>query len=412
MPSTKPILLITASGGLEKPEVSPGALRKHWCDAPFPGVLPVAVEHLDRDVDLGGFSAVLIGPGTHSKSTTGAIRRLIHVASELTLPVLMLESEHGMGGPSLDHIAVLSERTPPEQIACFLAGLIHRNRRVIDLTREQELTQRLVGNVSKEIDLIDEELQTASIVQREFMPRSMPAVGRVSVSALWRPSSYVSGDFYQAVRLDDRRIGLLLTDAAGHGVGSALMTIVMARAFTPLEGDAVVDPATVIRRINHALVQIKCGRMQFATGVYVIVDCLDGSLQYAGAGHPAPLLLDEQRLEPLDMTHAGPAMGIFEEAEYEVLDASLAPGQNLLMYSDGFEQAFPLPTSPLSDLETPSNAYMNVFKSLSDLGSTEEMVERLELVIESRRGSLRPIDDVTLVCARRAASSRERSAAA
>ncbi|MAJ46984.1 MAG: hypothetical protein CBC35_06860 [Planctomycetes bacterium TMED75] len=412
MPSTKPILLISAPDVFEQSEVTPAALRKHWCVGRFPGALSIRVDEVGMDFDLSGFSTVLIDSGTHSRSTNRAIKRLIHVATELNVPVLILGSEQEVAGSSLDSLAILADGTAPEHLAPYLAGLIHRNQRVIELTREQELTQRLVGNVSKEIDLIDEELQSASIVQREFMPRSMPSVGKVSVSALWRPSSYVSGDFYQAVRLDDRRIGLLLADAAGHGVGSALMTIVMARAFMPLEGDAVIDPATVISRINHALVQIKCGRMQFATGVYVIVDCVDGSLQYAGAGHPPPFLLDEQRLEPLDMNDAGPAMGIFEEAEYEVLEASLDPGQNLLMYSDGFEQAFPLPTSSLNDLETPTNAYMNVFKSLSHLGSTEEMVERLEQAIESRRGSLRPIDDVTLVCARRAAGSRARSTAA
>ena len=118
-------------------------------------------------------------------------------------------------------------------------------------------------------------------------------------------------------------------------------------------------------------------------------------------GHPAPLLLDEDTMEPLDMEDAGPALGIFEEAEYDSMEARLNEEQSLLLYSDGFEHAFPLPNSEVTDLQSPSNAYMNVFKSLSGLHTTEEMVARLEQAIDGRRGSLQPYDDLTLLCARR-----------
>ena len=80
----------------------------------------------------------------------------------------------------------------------------------------------------------------------------------------------------------------------------------------------------------------------------------------------------------------------------------LRPGETLLLHSDGFEQAFPLPDAGPNELTMPSNAYLNVFKSLGDLDDPQEMVVRLATAIDSRRGSLHPCDDLTLLCVHRA----------
>ncbi len=94
-------------------------------------------------------------------------------------------------------------------------------------------------------------------------------------------------------------------------------------------------------------------------------------------------------------------MGIFEDTEFETMQATLESGQSLLMYSDGFEQAFPTPEAPDDALHLPNNAYLRVFKSLAGLSGPEEMIERLHAAIDGRRGSLRQKDDLTLLCIHR-----------
>ena len=403
MPATPPILCIADHESVSDADQLGRRLQAHWCGAPFPGMRVIAPDHIGSDLEVGRFCLVLIVVESKDDTHSPVIRRTIQTTAEREIPIVLVGNH--LDDMHLEHpeqLIVISKSTAEEALAPYLAGIIQRNRRLDVITREHELTQRLVGNVHREIGLIDEELQSASIVQREFMPKTLPSIGTVSASALWRPSSYVSGDFYQAVQIDERRMGLLLADAAGHGVGSALMTIVMARAFKPVDERGACDPASVLQRINQALVQIQGGRMQFATGIYILLDCIDGSLSYACAGHPAPLLLDEDSMEPLKMEQAGPALGIFEDAEYEVMQGRVHEDQSILLYSDGFEHAFPLPNSDVTDLQSPSNAYMNVFKSLSGLKTTQEMVARLEQAIDGRRGSLQPYDDLTLLCARRA----------
>ena len=402
MPSTPPILCITDQKSAPDDGHLFQHLPEHWCGGSFPGVQVLPTDQIGTDLEVSRFCLVMILVDGNEGTNSQMIERMVQATAELEIPIVLLgQNLDGSNPDRPEHISLLSDSTPPEVLAPYLAGIIQRNRRVRTITQEHELTQRLMGNIHREIGQIDEELQSASIVQREFMPKTMPSIGSVSASVLWRPSSYVSGDFYQAVQIDEHRMGLLLADAAGHGVGSALMTIVMARAFKPLDEAGACDPGVVLQRINQALVQIQGGRMQFATGIYVVLDCFEGSLTYACAGHPAPLLLNEDTMEPLDMEDAGPALGIFEEAEYDSMEAHLNEEQSLLLYSDGFEHAFPLPNSEVTDLQSPSNAYMNVFKSLSGLHTTEQMVARLEQAIDGRRGSLQPYDDLTLLCARR-----------
>ena len=405
MPSTGSILIITDSDSVHDAHRLGRDLEAHWCGGPFPGAKVLHAGGIDSDPDVSRFSLVLIvgGRGTIPFPNTSGIDRTIHLSIQHEIPVVLIghegdASSHGLPG----QVLTFPDSRTPEALAPFLAGITRRNQRLETITQEHELTQRLVGNIHREIGQIDEELQSASIVQREFMPKSMPSLGTVSTSVLWRPSSYVSGDFYQAVQIDERRIGMLLVDAAGHGVGSALMTIVMARAFNPVDEEGGCSPGAVLQRINQALVQIQGGRMQFATGIYIVLDCFDGSISYACAGHPAPFLLDERSMEPLGTEGAGPALGIFEDADYEVMHGRLNEAQSILLYSDGFEHAFPLPNSDVTNLQSPNNAYMNVFKSLSDLGTTQQMVDRIEQVIDGRRGSLQPYDDLTLLCVRRA----------
>ena len=371
-------------------------LAGHWCTGRFPGL-----EVMTRGPrDLEGYEAVIVLEAEGPHPPPAMLGALAREAEERHLPVVVLGGGNGLPEP-MHALTRMPADTPPEVLAPLLCGMLERNRRVLELAGERELDHRLMGNVHKEIDLIDEELQSASIVQREFLTGAMPSLGTVSVSAMWRPSSYVSGDFYQAVQLDDRHLGVLLMDAAGHGVGSALMTIAMARAFVPVTDEGVADPGRVLDVLNRSLLQLPGGRHRFATGVYVIVDCEHGRLRYASAGHPPPLRLGRSGLDPLDTTDAGPALGIFDDHDYRVMEAGLEPGERLLVHSDGFEQAFAGPGATVTELQGQNANYLEVFRTLGEVERGEDLVDRLEALVDRGRGSLRPPDDLSLVCVTR-----------
>lgn len=338
---------------------------------------------------------------------TSATRKVMARAHRHDLPIVVL-SDHPARDVSagLSGLTVLPAGTSAEITSAVFTGVLSKATTIHHLRMQNEVNGRIIESVTEEIDLMDEELQSAMMVQKAMLPQEMPGVGNVSMAAFWRPSSYVSGDFYQAKMLDRTRMGVFLADAAGHGVASALMTMIMARSFEPCSDDGrILSTGEVMRKVNDALCKIERSRSRFATGIYVILDCDNGELTYSTAGHPAPMILGGKRIEALDLKDGGPGMGIFEDSTFETMHASLEDGQSLLMYSDGFEQAFPTPEVPEESLHLPNNAYLRVFKSLGGLDTPKKMIDRLEAAIDGRRGSLRQKDDLTLLCIHRAMRS-------
>lgn len=329
-----------------------------------------------------------------------ATRNLMKKAHRHHLPILVL-SDHRPADvcAGIRGLTVLPSDTTARTASAVLNGALSRTHMIHQLQMQNEINDRIIEKVTDEIDLMDEELQSAMLVQKALLPQELPCFKNLSMAAFWRPSSYVSGDFYQAQMLDETRMGVFLADAAGHGVASALMTMIMAKSFEPWSVDgAILSTGMVMRKINDALCKIERSRSRFATGIYVIIDCKTGELTYSTAGHPAPLVLNGESIRGLDLEDGGPGMGIFEDSEFETMHGTLEAGESLLMYSDGFEQAFPMPDVPEDALHLPNNAYLRVFKSLAGLGDPAAMIERLETAIDGRRGSLRQKDDLTLLC--------------
>ncbi|MBB47146.1 MAG: hypothetical protein CMJ33_01005 [Phycisphaerae bacterium] len=352
------------------------------------------------------WKGLIVFPSEHAHSEhvlAPSTRAVMERAHRNDIPIVVL-SDHAPREVSagIRGLTVLPSGTSARMTSAVLTGILSQADTIHHLRSQIEINGRIIENVTEEIDLMDEELQSAMMVQKAMLPQAMPEAGDVSMAAFWRPSSYVSGDFYQAQILDETRIGVLLADAAGHGVASALMTMIMARSFEPRADDGRILPTgEVMGKINAALCRVERSRSRFATGIYVIIDCENGEITYSTAGHPAPMILSEEGIEALDLEDGGPGMGIFEDTEFETMQATLESGQSLLMYSDGFEQAFPTPEAPDDALHLPNNAYLRVFKSLAGLSGPEEMIERLHAAIDGRRGSLRQKDDLTLLCIHR-----------
>src|SRR5437764_15779 len=80
------------------------------------------------------------------------------------------------------------------------------------LTTELTLLRRKGETLNFHMSRLDEELRLAARLQQDFLPKSMPQVGRVHFNTLFRPAGYVSGDFYDVMRLDERTVGFYIAD--------------------------------------------------------------------------------------------------------------------------------------------------------------------------------------------------------
>ena len=239
---------------------------------------------------------------------------------------------------------------------------------------------------------IDEELRLAAKLQQDFLPRVMPQVGNVRFHTIYRPAGYVSGDLYDVCRLDEHHVGFWMTDAVGHGMPAALLTMFIKNAFVTKEiragGYRLLLPGETLGRLNDAMVEQNLSQATFATAVYGIVNTQTLVVQYARAGHPLPLLIKRSgETETLDAD--GGLLGIFEGQEFETRSMRLSPGDRLVFYTDGVEVAY-------SDGTSDAHRWQSELLARREL-STERMLGEFTESIDAATGSLQPKDDLTVI---------------
>ncbi len=288
---------------------------------------------------------------------------------------------------------------------CAMLGTLWNQAAVIrSLESEVRMLQAHHGGLCDQIGKIDEELRLAAKLQQEFLPISLPDCGHAQFKVLYRPAGYVSGDIYDLIRLDDDHVGIFIADAAGHGVPAALMTMYIKRALHSIETDVtsptgtrVVPPDEAMARLNNDMLRQQTGRVRFVTACYGVVNCQTMEISLARAGHPFPLWLHTDgtvtTLEP-----DGMLLGVFPDNAYELWHCRLQPGDRLLLYSDGFEMAFPQPDHQHSRDRCPANMqYTEEFKDLA-VGPLDQAMARLEHKLDQQIGSLNQRDDLTVLC--------------
>ncbi len=308
-------------------------------------------------------------------------------------------------------VIVRDESAPPEVLAAVLHAVAACNRATAELRQELVIAQRTSGGVREEMSRISQELSLASRIQQELVPKKLPQIDGMDFGVLYRPAGYVSGDIYNIVQLDERRTGFFIADAVGHGVPAALLTMIIARSLpmlSPRELGGFITPTDALSTLNDELCNVGDGTPRFATAVYGIVDTVSGLVRIANGGHPQPMRITPERVAKVEA--GGPLLGVFREATFEEEVFTLEPGETLLLYSDGFETAFPDADAVLrAGAAAPSNRYIEQLLSVSrkprKKGDTVvEALSTLERRLDQAQGSLHQIDDVTALALERRAA--------
>jgi serine phosphatase RsbU (regulator of sigma subunit) len=188
----------------------------------------------------------------------------------------------------------------------------------------------------KELLTITHELETARQIQSFILPQKTVDIQGIYLAAHYVPMTSVAGDFYDFIKVDEKRLGILVADVCGHGVPASLISSMVKIAFSSQLPNAH-NPAQVLAGIN----QILCGKLEsdFVTAGYLFMDTEKQTATYAGAGHP-PLLLwrgSEQKI--YEYREKGIILGQFEDARYHNSELSLKSGDRFLLYTDGIIEA-------------------------------------------------------------------------
>ena len=244
--------------------------------------------------------------------------------------------------------------------------------------------------------MLDHELAIAEELQANLLPRKVPQLPGYDVSAYYRPSREVGGDYYDFIEIDADHLGILVADVSGKGIpGSIVMT--ETRALVKSEAVRTLSPAETLIRVNRVLYNdIKRG--MFVTVFYMILSLQRGILSSVSAGHN-PMVLWRKASNTCHLVNPnGLALGIdkgplFEKTLKEQ-KIQLFKGDRFVLYTDGVIESMNVAHEQFGQ-----NRFYLRTKQLADKSSSE-FLSLLVSEVEAHQGGAPQHDDITIVTGR------------
>ena len=216
------------------------------------------------------------------------------------------------------------------------------DRKLLDNLAAQAATALRVGQLVRQQQAeaatrqrFQQELEVAKLIQQNFLPKQLPELAGWQLAAYYRPAREVGGDFYDVIPLSDGRVGLVIGDVTDKGVPAALV-MAATRSVLRASVQRLVDPGVVLERVNEHLCPDMPKKM-FVTCLYGVLDPGSGRFWFANAGHDLPYVKTAQG--SVELRARGMPLGLMTGMEYEEKETVLAPGDSLLLHSDGVVEA-------------------------------------------------------------------------
>ncbi|NTV62275.1 MAG: SpoIIE family protein phosphatase, partial [Oscillochloris sp.] len=258
------------------------------------------------------------------------------------------------------------------------------------------------------LNRIEEEMAVARRIQESFLPRTLPQPVGWQVSAYSRGAQAVGGDFYDCIQLSDGRLGLVVADACGKGVTAALFvalsrSLLRAASLAPwiFQGGMVLDAESILTGalwlVNDYICREHGDNNMFITLFYGVLDPKSGDLSYVNAGHNPPLIVDILAQGIHELSEGTLPIGIMASQEFEVQHASIAPGERLILFSDGITEAMNTAGDPFND-----DRLHAVLRECHGF-SSQELLDSTVRQVDAYAAGAPQADDMTLMVVSRGA---------
>ena len=328
-------------------------------------------------------AAVPLAVALYTVAASGHLRWALAV-SAVYLAGLLLYAVLGYPGPPGP---ILNElvRDGALLAAVLLFGDTVRSHRAL-MAEAAERLRRVEEDRKRE----SRELSAARVIQQQLLPEEMPSIPGWRIAAYYRPAREIGGDFYDFLELPDGQIAIVTGDVTDKGIPAAL---VMATTHTILRGDApgLLSPGEALERANDRLYPDIPVNM-FVTCLYAVLDPKTGRLRYANAGHNLPYLATAEGVAELRAT--GMPLGAMPGMSYEENEAHLAPGESVLLHSDGLVEAH----NPTGEMF----GFARLQKVVENNGGGERLIDECLAELREFVGSdWEQEDDITLVALER-----------
>lgn len=324
------------------------------------------------------------------------IRRIRQTASET--PIIVLSG----AGVMSDAVEALRLGAADYLIKPLedLAVLEHSVRRALDRAylrvenqRYRDKLEAANRELQASLNLLQEDQNAGRQVQMNMLPVTPWSIEGLEFSHRIIPSLYLSGDFVDYFRVDERRVAFYLADVSGHGASSAFVTVLLKFMTTRLLYESrrngtlpEFKPSEVLAHINRGLINTKLGK--HVTMLGGVIDLEKNSLTYSIGGHlPLPVLFVEGQASYLE--GRGLPVGLFDDATYDDRVMELPPSFSLSLFSDGILDVLPGATLKEKEASLPeqvaaAGGILDGLRQVFGLANLAEMPDDIALLVLSR----------------------------
>jgi sigma-B regulation protein RsbU (phosphoserine phosphatase) len=247
------------------------------------------------------------------------------------------------------------------------------------------------------MEALDRELAVGQQIQLSMLPETPPELAGWEFAVLYRPAREVGGDFYDFFDLPggEGELGVVVGDVTGKGVPAALF---MARSSTLIRsaGRRGLSPANALAQANESILKDRPSEL-LLTALYARVDAATGRLLYANAGHNRPMWLPALSRTVRELDGHGILMGAFDQIELEECSMELAPGDMLVLFTDGVTEAMDAEHQPFGEER------LQQAVAAAAGANAQKMLEAITSAVEAHVGIAPQSDDITLVVMKRSA---------
>lgn len=190
--------------------------------------------------------------------------------------------------------------------------------------------------VQNRFTIIQNELEIATEIQKVIVPQALPDLKQIRFAVRYETSTQVGGDYYDYHIIDDRHVGVLVADVAGHGIPAAIVAAMMQVAFTFYKTE-FKDPSILFTKINSVMAKYPHGIFMTACCVYIDLD--KKKLYHSNAGHRPLLIWRKNSNEILSDKIYDRPIGIIPETKYSFNELDLHDDDRIILYTDGIIEA-------------------------------------------------------------------------
>jgi len=180
--------------------------------------------------------------------------------------------------------------------------------------------------------MMEDQLELAKQIQKNFIPRVPPRVKGLKISAFYKPMHQVGGDYYDFIK-DDENLGIIISDVTGHGLSAAFITS-MIKTLVDSSDMYITKPTTILKHINNKIMNIASG--YYLTAFYTSINLKTKEMTYARGGHDYPLLIRKGHI--IELKSRGILLGVEKNFPFETKTIQLEKNDKIFFFTDGLTE--------------------------------------------------------------------------